>query len=113
MANATATKPKAKADRSKRPHAQPVTPAYAKRHATGIAHVARAAGVTPEVFVAMSTSRRHGIFDVREQRPVTAKVFASVPERDWPDTREVFCFAVGRREPLANGLRAAGMAARK
>ena len=106
MANATATQqPKAKAAR---PHAQPVTPAYAKKHAVGIAHVAKAAGVTPEVFVAMSTSRRHGIFDVREQRPVTAKVFASVPERDWPDTREVFCFAVGRREPLADKLRAAG-----
>ena len=101
---------KPKVDRSKRPHANVITPEYAKAHRVGVVNVARAAGVTPEQFLAMSKSKRHGIFDIREQRPMTAKVFALVSENEWPDTREVFCFAIGRIERTAELLRIAGSA---
>mgnify|MGYP001597960728 CR=1 FL=1 len=112
-ARKSAPTPKAKTpatprDRSKLPHANPMTPTYAKAHRAGIMHLAKAAGVTFDVFVAMSTSRRHGIFDVREQRVTTAKVFAQVPEKEWNDTKAAFCFLVGRRERLADALRAEG-----
>ena len=102
MANAAQPKPK------QRPHASAITPEYAKAHRVGITNVAKAADMTPEAFLAASVSKRHGVFDVREQRPLTAKVFAHVPESEWPETRDVFCFVIGRRPPLAERLRAEG-----